>query len=757
MGGKGGGGSTVTGYRYYLAMLFGLSRGPLDSVIRIKAGDLEAWTGDVTDNDQVVIDKPDLFGGDQKEGGLQGVLDIQFGAIDQDLSGAECTATIGGRVSSLRGITTAYWTGGSDGFFSSGVAGAGEICANNPYPKPWSFRVRRARKGWFQDAPWYPGEAVIVYNEGTDTEIRAMNPAHIIYECLTNPVWGRGLPASALDEPSFISAANVLCREKFGLCLKWTRSQDLATFIQLVVDHIAAVLYVDRNNGKLTLRLLRGDYDAETLPIFDYQSGLLEIKDDATTAVDNSHSEIVVNWVDPISNTARQTRIQNLAGIKANQSVTSTSVDYLGCPTAELAARLAQRDISLQGSGIKRYTIKTDRRGRKIAPGGVFRINVPTRGINNMVVRCGRIEEGPVTEQTILITVVQDVFSLETTTYLEAEFGSWTPPDRTAYAVATRHVAEINYRDLFRVFTAAELATVPVDGGDPVTVASQPSPLSVEYVLSTKGSGEEYADHGRFSWTPSATLAADIGYYDTTDIPIANGAALSLVATGGIAWLDDELVQVVALDTVAMTVTLARGCVDSLPAPHVSGARLWFAESHQGADGREFTTGETVSVKLRTRTNASVLALADAPVDTWTIAGRQGRPYPPGGLTVNGNPFGAGLTLSGDIVFDWTHRDRITQADHVLDHFAASVGPEAGTTYTLRFYDGMTLLRTEAPVSGTTFTYDAAMSTADGDVVDLGVELESERDGLVSYYHYAFVVTHVVSGGFDLLFDESFA
>jgi hypothetical protein len=37
-----------------------------------------------------------------------------------------------------------------------------------------------------------------------------MNPAHIIYECATNPDWGRGLPRELVDNISFASAANVL-------------------------------------------------------------------------------------------------------------------------------------------------------------------------------------------------------------------------------------------------------------------------------------------------------------------------------------------------------------------------------------------------------------------------------------------------------------------------------------------------------------------------------------------------------------------
>lgn len=783
MGSKGGSQTQVTGFRYYMSMLMSLCRGPIDEIVQINAGGVQAWPGDfngpetnldplaiavdsiqagttaavfsdglttLTDTAAFTINADAIFGGDQKEGGIQGGVLFNNGYPDQSIHPSPITDKIGTEMGDLRGIATLFLD-------------HGHICSNNPYPKPWTFRVRRALRGWDGGTAWYPDEAVVrLKSAGSSVaNIYAMNPAHIIYECLTNRIWGRGLPTSALDETSFISAANTLCIENFGLCMKWSRETDLDQFVQTVINHVGGALYVDRESGLLVLKLLRADYDPATLPVFDYASGLLKLTDDTSTAPDNSHSEIIVNWTDPTAlpgGAVAQTRVQNLAGTQATQTIASATVDYLGVPTAELAARLAQRDLSLQAPGIKRYTVVLDRRGRKVTPGSVFRISVPTRGIVNMVLRAGKVAEGTAASPTITVTAIQDALALETTTYVVSTPPTWTPPDRTAQLANTRRVDEINYRDLVRVLPAANLAAVTADQGGLAVAAAAPTPLSTDYLLATHATGEDYALYGAFAWTPTATILDAIGCYDTT-IVLRNQNHLASATIGGIAWLDDELVEVQAADTTTGSITIGRGCVDSVPAPHAAGARIWFGENTWSGDQREYTTGELIDVQVLTRTNSQALKVGEADEDTLTIGGRQGRPYPPADLKINGTPFGLQRAEVGDLVFTWSHRDRLTQADHILVTSDASTGPEAGTTYNIRVYTAIGVLtRTVSAISGTTWTYDGAMSAADGDILDPVFEVESERDGLVSWYKYHWTMHHPLAGstGFDFDFNFEF-
>lgn len=762
--GKGGGGGNITGYRYYLAMLMGLCRGPLDSIVMIKADDIQIWptpplvtapapfptaptgttpalplpqltVGDETGNTTFLIDADNAFGGDDKEGGVRGYIDLQMGAPDQDLTGSKFQSLVQ-TAQDLRGAATMFFRGAD-------AEVGGHITTNSPYPKKWSVRVRRALQGWYGGTAWYPEEAVVVLDDGQGNAILAMNPAHIIYECLTNPVWGRGLKPTQLDESSFISAANTLCREKFGLCIAWTRQDDLSNFMQNIFNHMGAALYPDRTTGLLTMRLLRKDYVVSDLPVFDYTSGLLSVDDAETTAPDNSHSEIIVNWIDPVANNQRQTRMQNLAGTQANQTVTSTSVDYLGIPTASLAARVGQRDLALQGAGIKRFTLMLDRRGRKISPASVFCINVPDRNISNMVLRCGTVEEGAIGSQTIKVVALADVFALEDTTYAAEPERVWIPPDRTAYIVTDFKISEINYRDTVRAMTAAELATVPVDSGDPVVVAAAPTAMSLQYELETAGTGEAYADHGAFGWTPYATLVSPLGYYDTT-MTVSGEYGMSGMVFPATAWIDDEIVEIISYNATAHTMVIGRGCIDTIPEPHLALARIWFPDFGQGADQREYTASEVVRLKLLTRTNTNVLA--DAPEQTFTVVGRQGKPYVPGDFRIGGNPFAAVTLQTGPVVFTWADRDRITQADHILVHQDPSTGPETGVTYQTDIYKGATLLRHTTGIATNTWTYDLTMAGADGSPGHVTVKLRAARGGILSFQEYSWSFYRVATG-----------
>ncbi|WMF72328.1 hypothetical protein [Pseudomonas aeruginosa] len=53
----------------------------------------------------------------------------------------------------------------------------------------------------------------------------------------------------------------------------------------------------------------------------------------------------------------------------------------------------------------------------------------------------------------------------------------------------------------------------------------------------------------------------------------------------------------------------------------------------------------------------------------------------------------------------WAKRDRIGQADQLIDTTVGNIGPEAGATATLQVYSGTTLKRTYAGLTGSSWTY----------------------------------------------------
>lgn len=474
-----GGATGLNGWYYSFGIHMGLSRGPIDELVEIKIGDKTAWQGSVKTSTRFRINAPDLFGGDKAEGGVVGDFDLMMGEPTQKaVSGL--VGMLGHALPGFRGMCTAFFNG--------------RICANNPYPKKWMFRERRALKGWDGDAPWYPEKCRIVLHgdpvfdddgvpTGEDTEIHAMNPAHIIWELYTNREWGRGLPVSALDQASFIAAADKLFEEGFGLCLRWTRRDSLESFIQSVLDHISATVYSDRQTALLTLKLIRNDYTAASLPVYDTDSGILEIQEAEVSALGPGVNEIVVEYTDPVSNLTRTVSNQNLASLQATRGVfNSLKKQYPGLPTSALALRVAQRDLRTNAMALRRFKITFDRRAWRIPPAGVIRIRDLNRGIADLVVRVGRVEDGTLQNGTITITAVQDVFGLPLASFIGNEPPNWVKPNNKP--VLKRHRAfEVPYFLLNASMTPADFAYIKEDGAYLGTVVEKPSNLSLAYNL----------------------------------------------------------------------------------------------------------------------------------------------------------------------------------------------------------------------------------------------------------------------------------
>lgn len=709
--------SVVIGYRYYMGIHMGLGRGPVNELVEIQAGGKTAWRGSATASQQISIDKPGLFGGDKKEGGIQGPLWVMMGEPTQTAPG-KLASMLGGDVPGFRGMLTLFFDG--------------LVSAMNPYLKPWKMRVRRSTAGWDGDA-WYPEKAKVELSSGA---IHAMNPAHIVYECLTNRDWGGGMDRSRLDDTSFRAAADALYAEGFGLCLRWNRQDSVSSLLQTVLDHIGGNLYLSRFDGTFHLTLIRDDYVADSLPLFDEDSGLLGIDEDDNAASSGSANELIVKWHDPIKDEDRQWRERNLAAIQSDGQTLSTTLEFPGLPTVELAGRVAVRELRQRAASLKRFKVRLDRRGYSLEPGQPFRIRSLKRGIDNLVVRAGRIEDGSLDAGTITITAVQDVFGLPASSMTTVQPSGWVRPDSTPAAVVTRRLFEQSYRDLAQSTDAANLALVDATACRLVSVAVKPTSLSLGYAMETRVGSAAWVDQADGGFCPSGLLVSALGPSDTA-FTLTGGSDLDFVTVGGAALLDDEIVRIDAFDPLTLSGTLARGCVDTVPASHTAGAHLWFVEGEAATDPTEYAPGATVQARLLTQTSQGQLDPVLASVDSLTMAQRQGRPYPPGLLRINGSAYTA--SVSGDVVVTWAHRDRLLQADQLVDTSQGSIGPEAGTTYSARLLraDTQAVLVSQTGIAGTTATLS---TTYVGSVI---VELWAVRDGLESWQRWRYQLGHL--------------
>ncbi len=678
------------GFRYFFGIHMGIGRGPVDELVEIRVGDRTAWEGSASGG-SIQIDAPDLFGGDDGEGGIVGTLEIMQGGPDQTPSTA-LVEMLGGLVPGFRGFASLFYDG--------------QISAFNPYPKPWKMRVRRALAGWQGGNAWNPARAVIELEGGA---IKAMNPAHIVYECLTNRSWGRGIPATGLDLTSFEAAAEQLHDEAFGLCLRWARQDTIENFLQGVLDHIGAAVYTDRLTGLVVLRLIRDDYDAEALPLFDFDTGLLGIDEDDAGAQGADTNEIIVVYRRPQDGTDGQVRVNNLASTHALARSTRT-MQYPGLPTAELALRVAQRDLLAMSSMIKRFKVRLDRRAYAIQPADVFRLAAPSRGIENIVLRAGRVDAGSPTDGTIVVTALQDAFALPSTSYVEHQPSQWTPPNRVPAAIDVAELIELPYYLLARFMPSAELAGFPETAGALGVLATPPTPMSLGYMITTRvGESGDFLERNAGGFVPTAVTTEVIGLSASPiTTQLAEMRGVSAVAVGDGAVIDEEALRVTAIDSQAGTVTLARGCADSVPAEHAAGARVWFLDDLGVDEAGEYEDTELVHAKLLTRTSTGHMDPSEAPIESVEMAQRQFRPYAPGRLLINSAAYPTSIPGTEILSIAWAHRDRVAQADQLIDTAEGNVGPESGVIYNLRIYgEADELMHEELGLDDTSFVFAA--------------------------------------------------
>jgi hypothetical protein len=161
-----------------------------------------------------------------------------------------------------------------------------------------------------------------------------------------------------------------------------------------------------------------------------------------------------------------------------------------------------------------------------------------------------------------------------------------------------------------------------------------------------------------------------------------------------------------------------------------------------------------VDIKYLPRTSSGQLAEVDATNHSLTFTNRTARPYPVGGIEVDGVSFGG--IIVGEATLTWLERNRLTQSDAIATQSAPTVTPEAGTTYTLKIYDRNDLLiRTETGLTGTTYTYLLADELADTGLAApetrLRFTMQTIVGGLVSWQDQSITVYRdtdfVVHGG----------
>lgn len=252
----------------------------------------------------------------------------------------------------------------------------------------------------------------------------------------------------------------------------------------------------------------------------------------------------------------------------------------------------------------------------------------------------------------------------------------------------------------------------------------------------------DYVTRGIGGITPSGNLVFAVNEGDLNIFfgdYVAPDNSIPRVSEG--LMMNGEIMRVVNVDAWP-NVQVARGCADTIPKKHLPGAKIWVFTMAAGTDDREYLPVETIGIKILMRSTAQSTPISKSPPRELTFNHRFARPYPPGNVQVDGDRYYevpvSPIPLTADVLLEWSHRDRVGQADQLIGHLIGDIGPEAGTTYGIEICaaDGTMIRFIET--DGVNYTYPLSLAT-----IDLGFaggegffKLYSLRDGYESWQAY---------------------
>jgi len=567
-----------------------------------------------------------------------------------------------------------------------------------------------------------------------------MNPAHIIRECLTNPDWGLGYSALEVGE-SFAAAALTLHGEGFGLSLIWQEDSAIEEFIASILDHIDATLFIDRSTGLWELKLIRADYVASSLPLFD-ESHVVDWGSLGRRAPSELINSLTLRCSDARTDETGAVTVTDTARVQAMGGVIAATLDYPGIRNQSLALRVAERDLRALSNPLLSGEIVVTRIASGLGPGDVIRLRSPRLGLDDVVMRLSEIGQGDGRDNGIRLVLAEDVFALGATAIAGGPLFPPPPLTTAPRPLTQRLVTEAPWwlivRELGHAEAERRLTEDPATGAL-LAVATRPDAdaLGAEIWVDS-GAGPQRV--GRAGFAPGAVLAEDLADYpEARAVAVTGWREIAALGIGTLASIGGELVRVDGISEGALT--LGRGCLDTVPRAHAAGTPVIFWGAVASLPEASWLAGEAVSVRLLPQTGRGTLAFARAPEDALTFDRRALRPLPPGRVQGNGSytPDPDAL-INGNLVLTWAHRDRLTQTSPVIaDHTMGDIGPEPGVSYAaeIAWIDpdtGQALAPAALVLSagtGTSFTLtpaDIDESTAPPRMAEIEVAIRAQRE-----------------------------
>lgn len=694
----------VTEYRMSIHVGVGHA---LDAITEVRIDDKVAWSGNISTNTAVNINKPDLFGGQQKEGGLVGTMQVLMGKPDQVLPAA--VAARYGRAPNdcpaFRGITTLF-------FHGNGVVSTGR--SNDWSLLGFIIDAATGQPVYNADGFLWKSNTTFIVQKVEVTGIRApkgltstyalsangdANFAHIIYECLTNDEWGMGGLPSLIDKAAFEATAEKLAAENMYGSVWWMRQTEIEEFVVEMLNHIQATLFLNPNSGLLSIKLLRDDYDVSTLRHITPQNAVLSnFKRRSAGEIVN---EMTVEFTNPETEQLEGITAQNIASIESQGGEkVSGNASYYAFRNKELATTALARDLRSSTAPLISADASLDRSAWDLLPGEVVLMSWPKRSTYSAVMRVGKVNYGKPTDSKIKTSLLQDVFSLAKPPIALLPDTEWPDPRVDPQPLTMQLFTVPAY-----FVQNAELQSVPVELEDSEALvgalADSETYDSFDYELvsetATATGDLVFTSKGAMSMTALAQLSATLPGQATSLLPMSLWPVLDEAPrVGGFVLIGyGDANQEFALVTGQLESgwTVARGVLDTVPKTWAAGTPLWAINPGAKIVDTQTIHGEGVTAIYRglDRTARGLLGVENAPPVSVVVSNRPHLPIRPANVRVNGVRFGSfAIGDSSTVTISWATRNREFEDTQVMAWTDGPVQPEYRQETVVQVFDALT-------------------------------------------------------------------
>ncbi|MGJ3439980.1 phage tail protein [Pseudomonas sp. Je.1.5.c] len=621
------------GYKYFMGVQLGICHGPDVTLKEVWFDDDKAWSGRVSSG-SFTINKPDLFGGEESGGGVQGTVSFYSGGLLQKAN-AYLQRVVGvDLVSGLRGVCYAVL----EQFY----------IGNTETPAKVSFVCSRFPKS--------PAGNTALEVIGDDA-----NPAYVIHEFLTDKRFGASISSSMVDLPTIEACAQALYEEGYGVSGAVDSAKQASSVIDDILKVINGSLVTDAGSGKLKLKLAREDYTIADLPALD-ASNIKGISNFNRGSLDTAVNEVKIKYMSIADGfTERTATAQNL-GLRIHKGDSDgVSYDFMSISSGALAAKVAQRELRPLSVPLASCIVECNRSMYDIEMLDVVTLDWPPLNVSGLVMRVMSVDVGSLNDSSIKLTLTQDVFGVQNTVYADGGERTWTKPVFEPTDPVSVQVVEAP-----AIFNETAGLTRAL-----MVLAEQPT-AGQDFKLISRQGTESWSDQGVYPFTPVFQLKESLSASPATvatgpiisgDISLLdnysqneNREALGILYVNG-EWLSYETFTILTSST-AQLKNVRRALFGSTAKAHLVSTKVWAVSEGYGITQGQFTAGSAVYLKTLVKTQTRRQTEPEATERFFVVKGINDQVFPPARVQVNGV---GGGEISGVAEITWRYRSGAAQ------------------------------------------------------------------------------------------------